>query len=71
MSADPDNYSMIKYCYVSVLKYFHKCDGEMVARRFKLLCNVIWHLEMFVFSLLRLDERFDRKLGMLKELSRV
>ena len=71
MSADPDNYSMIKYCYESVVKYFHKCDGKIVARRFDLLCNFVWRLEMFVFFTLQSNKKFNKKLMMLRELSSV
>jgi GT2 family glycosyltransferase len=68
MSADPENFSMIKNCYKSAGYYFNRCFGKNEELFFLFLCKSIWYFEMFVFALLRFDKRCNKKLGMLKSL---
>lgn len=67
MSIDKYNYITLKSCYSSALKYIAQCYGETVGNIFNYLCRCIWRLEIFVFSLLKRNKKFRRKLYMLKE----
>lgn len=66
MSADPANYSMLKYCYASIQYYFTKTRGRFAAWLFDGLCKTIWRMEIGVFWLFQQNPRVKRKLTMLQ-----
>ncbi len=67
MSINMDNFDTLQHCYQSARYYFRKCYGKMIEVFFNFSCKFVWRLEILVFSFLKGNKKFTRKLCMLKE----
>jgi len=68
-SSKHENVKIQNY-YSSFRYYFNKYHGKYVERTFDVLCRLIWQIEISIFSLLRFNRKFNKKLVLLKELKK-
>ena len=66
MSVGKNTFNSIKYSYTSSKYYLYKRYNEMVVRIFSILCKLIWYVEIVIFSVLKFNSKFKRKLEMLR-----
>ena len=69
-STSVDNYNCVslEHCYKGAKYYLKKCYSQRVVRSFRLLNNLIWRLETAIFLLFKFNEKFNKKLFLLKKL---
>lgn len=71
-SGDWTNFETLKHCYRSARYYLKKCYGVASSVLLNILCKCIWKIEiLFFLTLFRFHRNTDKKLTMLKELSRL
>lgn len=64
----PTNHISLQYSYKTARYYLNKCYGRRIEKTFTLLCKAIWHIELIIFSALKFEKRFKKKILMLREL---
>lgn len=67
-SRDITNNNSLKFCFQSFVYYLDKWYGKFSGNFFILLCAIIWRVEIFIFSFFGSNEKFMKKIVMLKEL---
>lgn len=64
----PSNHASLQHSYKTARYYLNKCYGKRIEKTFALLCKAAWHIELFIFSALKFEKRFNKKTFMLREL---
>lgn len=61
----------IKHCYKSAKYYLNKCYGATTELLFDRLCKAVWTVEIYTFSFLKFNKKFNKKINLLRRLKEI